>query len=71
MNRAREIALLRQAAKVLYDTAGPLGMDLEDQLIHGKFVTAATALESEDTPFDIEMVLFAAKRIVNTWGGAR
>lgn len=71
MNRAEEIALLRRAAKVISDNAGPLGMDLEDQLVHGRFVTAAAALESDDPPFGLELILVTAKRIVDTWGGAR
>jgi hypothetical protein len=71
VNRAESVALLRKAAKILYDTAGPLGMDFEDQMLHAKFVSTATLVESGNLLRDTGAVLVAAQHVIDVAEGNR
>jgi len=71
VTRDEQVALLRKAAKIVEDDAGPLGMDISDQVMHGNLVTAAMFMESHDVPLDIDPLLVAAQRIIDAHGENR
>jgi hypothetical protein len=69
VNTAEQVALLRKAAQIVTNTAGPLGFDVEDAIMHGRLVAAASALEDGDPPYNIETLLHAAQHIIDAQGG--